>query len=137
MAKNQAAASRQTEATTTATSQGDRLLTFREVNRLIGSACKTSHTARTLAARGQIKVVRLNERLMRFSEASVRDLVAGRVDPVARGQVITAAPAPPADALAAELAEIDARADLNDVARHLLRREARERAANQKGAPRV
>lgn len=71
----------------TATPQGDRLLTFREVNRLIGSACKTSHAARTLAARGQIKVIRINERLMRFSEASVRDLIAGRVDPVSRGQV--------------------------------------------------
>jgi len=84
-----AAASGKNEAPT-ATAQADRLLTFREVNRLIGSACKTSHTARTLAARGQIKVVRLNERLMRFSEASVRDLIAGRVDPVSRGQVIAA-----------------------------------------------
>jgi len=81
-----AAASGKNEAPT-ATPQGDRLLTFREVNRLIGSACKTSHAARTLAARGQIKAIRINERLMRFSEASVRDLIAGRVDPVSRGQV--------------------------------------------------
>jgi hypothetical protein len=124
-----AAASGKNEAPT-ATAQADRLLTFREVNRLIGSACKTSHTARTLAARGQIKVVRLNERLMRFSEASVRDLIAGRVDPVARGQVI------PVDDLEAELAAIEAHPDLTTEGKHLLKREARERAAaNQKGAP--
>jgi hypothetical protein len=34
-----------------------------------------------------------------------------------------------ADDLEAELARIEARADLNDVARHMLKREARERAA--------
>ena len=136
MAKlHDAAASGKNEANT-ATAQADRLLTFREVNRLIGSACKTSHTARTLAARGQIKVVRLNERLMRFSEASVRDLIAGRVDPVARGQVTPTVSTPPADTLDAELARIEAHPDLNDVARHMLKREARERAAaaNPKGA---
>jgi hypothetical protein len=43
------------------------------------------------------------------------------------------APSAPADALAAELARIDARDDLNDVARHLLRRDARERAAAATG----
>lgn len=58
---------------------GDRLLTFREVYALIGSACKTGHTARMLAARGQLRAVRLNERVVRYSEKSVLDLVAGRI----------------------------------------------------------
>ena len=134
MAKNQAAASRQTEATTTATPQGDRLLTYKQVAALTGSACKTGHHARELARRGQIRVVYLNSRTLRYSEQSVLDLVAGRVDPVARGQVIPATP--PADDLDAELARIEAHPDLNDVARHMLKREARERAAaaNPKGA---
>jgi hypothetical protein len=128
-----AAASGKNEANT-ATPKGDRLLTFREVHSLIGSDCKTAHTARALAARGQIRAVKLNARVTRYSEQSVLALVAGRVDPVARGQVT---PAAPVDALAAELAAIDARDDLNDVARHLLRRDARERAAaaNPKGGP--
>jgi hypothetical protein len=132
--KRNAAASRLFEAPTTATPQGDRLLTFRQVAALTGSACKTGHHARELARRGQIRVVRINERTLRYSEQSVLALVAGRVDPAARGQVT---PAAPVDALAAELAAIDARDDLNDVARHLLRRDARERAAaaNPKGGP--
>ena len=62
----------------TATAQADRLLTFRQVHALIGSACKTGHTARALAARGQIKGIRLNGRVLRYSEASVLALVAGK-----------------------------------------------------------
>jgi predicted DNA-binding transcriptional regulator AlpA len=61
----------------TATAQADRLLTFREVHALTGSACKTGHYARALAARGQIKAVRLNERVVRYTESSVRALVGG------------------------------------------------------------
>lgn len=56
----------------------DRLIGFREVNRLVGSACKTSHTARNLARRGLIRAVRVNERYLRFSETSVRDFVGGK-----------------------------------------------------------
>ena len=56
----------------------DRLLNFRQVHELIGSSCKTGHTARALAARGQIRCVRLNERCLRYSEASVLALIAGR-----------------------------------------------------------
>jgi len=128
--KRNAAASRQTEALITATPQGDRLLHYKAVATLTGSDCKTGHHARELARRGQIRAVRINERVIRYSEQSVLALVAGRVDPVARGQVI------PVDDLEAELARIEARADLNDVARHMLKREARERAAaaNPKGA---
>ena len=72
--KSNAADSRQTESPVSPT---DRLIHFREVHALIGSACKTGHTARALAARGQIRAVRLNERVVRYSENSVRELVAG------------------------------------------------------------
>lgn len=61
-----------------APAQADRLLNFRQVNELIGSSCRTGHTARALAARGQIRCVRLNERCLRYSEASVLALIAGR-----------------------------------------------------------
>jgi hypothetical protein len=74
--KHKANATGQKEAPT---AQADRLLTFREVHALTGSLCKTGHYARKLAARGQIKAVRLNERVMRYSEASVRALIEGRV----------------------------------------------------------
>ena len=60
------------------TSPADRLLGFRQVYELIGSNCKTGHTARALAGRGLIRAVRLNERVLRYSEASVRELIAGR-----------------------------------------------------------
>jgi predicted DNA-binding transcriptional regulator AlpA len=55
----------------------DRLLTFREVGALIGSRCKTAHTARNMAAKGLIKAVRLNARVVRYPESSVRALIAG------------------------------------------------------------
>ena len=61
----------------------DRLLTFREVNEALGFNCKTSHTARNLAKRGQITAVHINERTVRFTEASVRNLISGAIDPVA------------------------------------------------------
>ena len=61
-----------------ASAQADRLLTFRHVNELIGSSCQTGHTARALASRGQIRCVRLNLRCLRYSEASVLALIAGR-----------------------------------------------------------
>jgi hypothetical protein len=53
----------------------DRLLGFRAVNALVGSACKTSHTARNLARRGLIRAVQLNDRCVRFSERSVLDFI--------------------------------------------------------------
>jgi hypothetical protein len=56
----------------------DRLIGFREVNRLVGSACKTSHTARSLARRGLIRAVRVNERYLRFSESSVFAFIGGK-----------------------------------------------------------
>lgn len=61
--------------TSTAQNTTDRAITFREVNQLVGSSCKTSHTARSLARRGLIKPIRLNERVIRYSEASVRELI--------------------------------------------------------------
>lgn len=69
----------------------DRLIDFREVYGLIGSNCRTSHTARALAARGQIKAVRINERVLRYSLHSVLELVNGRVQPVAINGTVTAA----------------------------------------------
>jgi hypothetical protein len=61
----------------------DRLIDFREVGQLIGLRCKTSHTARSLADRGQIRAVYINDRTIRYSANSVLDLVAGRVSPAA------------------------------------------------------
>jgi predicted DNA-binding transcriptional regulator AlpA len=55
----------------------DRLIGFREVSALVGSACKTSHTARNLARRGLIRAVQINERVVRFSEASVLAFING------------------------------------------------------------
>lgn len=56
----------------------DKLITHRQVNELLGLRCRTSHVVRGMAARGQIRAVRINERVIRYSEASVRDLIAGR-----------------------------------------------------------
>lgn len=72
-----AAASGKNEATH-ATAQADRLLHFLVVNRLIGSRCRTGHTARDLMRKGLIKGIRINERVIRYSENSVRTLIAGR-----------------------------------------------------------
>jgi len=63
----------------TVSAKSDRLICFREVHTLIGSACKTGHTARSLAARGLIRAVRINERVVRYSEHSVLALVSGKV----------------------------------------------------------
>jgi hypothetical protein len=60
------------------TAKADRLLSFGEVNRLIGSRCRTGHTARDLMRRGLIKGVHINKRVIRYSENSVRALVSGR-----------------------------------------------------------
>jgi hypothetical protein len=57
----------------------DKLISWREVNEKIGSAAKTSHTARSLARRGLIRAVRVNSRVVRFSAQSVADLVGGRL----------------------------------------------------------
>lgn len=67
-------------------SGANRLIDFREVNRLTGSTCKTGHTARALARRGQILAVRLNERVIRYRLDSVLALVRGEVDAVAAGR---------------------------------------------------
>ncbi len=72
-----AAASGKNEATH-ATAQADRLLPFIEVNRLIGSRCRTGHTARALMRKGLIVGRKLNERVIRYSENSVLALIAGR-----------------------------------------------------------
>jgi len=56
----------------------DRLLTFSEVGKLVGSHCKTGHYARSLAANGLIRSVRINSRVIRYSERSVMALIAGR-----------------------------------------------------------
>ena len=53
----------------------DRLVGFREANALVGSACKTSHTARALARRGLIRAVQVNGRCIRFSERSILEFI--------------------------------------------------------------
>jgi predicted DNA-binding transcriptional regulator AlpA len=57
----------------------DRLLTFREVNDLLGSDCKTAHTVLEYARRGLLKQVRLSTRAYRYTESSVRALIAARM----------------------------------------------------------
>jgi len=70
-----AADSRQMESTT----GPDKLVHHRRVYELIGSSCKNGATARSLANRGLIRAVKINGRVIRYSEASVFALVAGRV----------------------------------------------------------
>lgn len=55
----------------------DKLIDFRQVNNLIGSKCQSGHTARALAVRGQITAIRINERVIRYSQASVLAFIAG------------------------------------------------------------
>jgi hypothetical protein len=55
----------------------DRLVDHRRVNELLGLKCKTSHTARAYADRGLIRAVRINARVVRFSESSIFALLGG------------------------------------------------------------
>lgn len=77
--KNYSAASCAKNEANLATANADRLLRYQEVNRAIGSKCRSAHTARNLARRGLIKSVRINERVIRYSERSVLALVEGGV----------------------------------------------------------
>jgi hypothetical protein len=54
----------------------DRLVDHRRVNELLGLKCKTSHTARKYANQGLIRAVRINARVVRFSENSIIALLA-------------------------------------------------------------
>ena len=54
----------------------DTLVDFREAQRMLGSRCKTSHYALSLARRGLIRAVRLNERSVKFSRRSILELIA-------------------------------------------------------------
>ena len=56
----------------------DRLVDHRRVNELLGLKCKTSHTARNYANQGLIRAVRINARVVRFSENSIIALLAGQ-----------------------------------------------------------
>ncbi len=55
----------------------ERLLDFREVYERLRLNCKTGHTARQYAQRGLIVAVRINSRVVRYTEASVNRLIAG------------------------------------------------------------
>lgn len=68
------------QAENTATANADRLLTAQETTALLGLKCRTAHTALNYARRGLIRAVRLNARTVRFSEASVRQLIAGNTE---------------------------------------------------------
>ena len=59
------------------TPSSDRLIDFRRVYELLGLKCRTGHTARSLAKRGKIRAVYLNDRVIRYSEQSVMNLIAG------------------------------------------------------------
>jgi hypothetical protein len=56
----------------------DRLVDHRRVNELLGLRCKTSHTARNYAKQNLIRAVRINARVVRFSENSIIALLAGQ-----------------------------------------------------------
>ena len=73
------AVSRKSKEANPVTAPADRLLNYKEVNAVIGSQCRTSHTARKLSRRGLIKAIRLNDRVIRYSELSVLALVEGGV----------------------------------------------------------
>jgi hypothetical protein len=62
---------------TTNSSPSAQLLTFREVYALLGYNSKTAHTALRLAAQGKLKAIRINERVVRYTETSVRALAEG------------------------------------------------------------
>jgi predicted RNA-binding protein YlqC (UPF0109 family) len=64
----------------TATPTGDRLLDRDETNRLLGLKGRTAHTLRAMVQRGQLEAVRLNSRVLRYRESSVRALVEGRAN---------------------------------------------------------
>lgn len=55
----------------------DRLVGHRRFNELLGLKCKTSHVARSYAEKGLIRAVRINARVVRFSENSIIALVNG------------------------------------------------------------
>jgi len=69
--------------------KSDKLLRFQEVNLLIGSRCRTGHTARDLMRKGLIKGIRINGRVIRYSKNSVLALIMGEtsVAPTARKEV--------------------------------------------------
>jgi len=56
----------------------DRLIDFHRVHELVGSKCQSSRMARTLAKRGLIREVRINERRILYSERSVMEFIAGK-----------------------------------------------------------
>ena len=101
----------------------DRAIDFRAVGRLLDLRCQTSHTARALAKRGQIREVYINDRTIRYSENSVLDLIAGRVAPA--GPAAPAAKIGAIIANEADCAEIDRRADLTDTAKTIVQAEIR------------
>jgi len=59
------------------TPKADKLLRFQEVNLLIGSRCRTSHSVRALVLRGLIKAIHMGPRVTRYSENSVLALIRG------------------------------------------------------------
>jgi hypothetical protein len=63
--------------TNTAAPIGDKALHFKKVYELIGSNCRTGHTARALAKAGKIRPIYINQRTIRYSEKSVLELLAG------------------------------------------------------------
>ncbi len=57
----------------------DRLIDFREANRLLSLRCKTAHTVLEYARRGLIEQVRLSPRTFRYTLSSVQRLAKGEV----------------------------------------------------------
>jgi len=58
----------------------DRALRSCEVQKLLGLSTKRGDTARRLAGEGRIREIRLNSRVLRYSERSVFAFLAGRLE---------------------------------------------------------
>lgn len=57
----------------------DRLIDFRETNKILSLRCKTAHTVLEYARRGLIEQVRLSPRTFRYTLSSVQRLAKGEV----------------------------------------------------------
>lgn len=56
----------------------DKLITFQEVNVLLGINSRFSSTVRSYAKQGKIRSVKLNNRVIRYSRDSVLALISGK-----------------------------------------------------------
>ena len=58
-----------------AAAPAEKLITYREVNDLLGLKCKTSHSVLLFFKRNSLPIIRLNARVIRFRESDVQRLI--------------------------------------------------------------